>query len=391
MGECECGGEARGRGALRRAASYGAGCAIALGLAAPAVAQSSSSLRFFGTGVGQQDRVRIRIDDNAPGPDQSSVLDLGAASFSIDFWIRGRLVDNATANAGGDQEFFDYRWIDGNIVIDRDIWGASDRDWGVSLAGGFVRFGTGRDTINGQDSEHTLEGDSPVLDGTWRHVAVVRDAATGAKSIYVGGVLDIASPPGRSTDDISYPNAGDPSPVTGWGPFIVIGAEKHDAGVAYPSFNGFVDELRFWSIALTPAQIADYACSAIDPATPGLVGYYRFEEGAGQVVASVTPGAPTGELIAGAVGNGQWMLASADPANVAPIPCDECVADVDDGSGTGTPDNSVDISDLLYFLALFDAGDLAADLDDGSSTGTPDGGVDISDLLYYLARFDAGC
>ncbi len=68
-----------------------------------------------------------------------------------------------------------------------------------------------------------------------------------------------------------------------------------------------------------------------------------------------------------------------------------CVADVDDGSGTGTPDGSVDIADLLYYLGLFDAGDLAADLDDGSGTGTPDGSVDISDLLYYLARFDAGC
>ncbi len=68
-----------------------------------------------------------------------------------------------------------------------------------------------------------------------------------------------------------------------------------------------------------------------------------------------------------------------------------CVADVDDGSGTGTTDGAVDISDLLYFLDLFDAGDIAADVDDGSSTNTPDGAVDISDLLYFLLRFDAGC
>ncbi len=70
---------------------------------------------------------------------------------------------------------------------------------------------------------------------------------------------------------------------------------------------------------------------------------------------------------------------------------DLCVADMDDGSGTGTADGGVDISDLLYFLQLFDLGDLGADVDDGSGTGTPDGGVDISDLLYFLARFDAGC
>ncbi len=68
-----------------------------------------------------------------------------------------------------------------------------------------------------------------------------------------------------------------------------------------------------------------------------------------------------------------------------------CFADLDNGSGNGTPDGAVDISDLLYYLNLFDVGDIAADVDDGSGTGTQDGGVDISDLLYYLDRFGAGC
>ncbi len=68
-----------------------------------------------------------------------------------------------------------------------------------------------------------------------------------------------------------------------------------------------------------------------------------------------------------------------------------CLADVDNGSGVGVCDGGVDISDLLYYLTLFDAGAIEADLDDGSATGTPDGAVDISDLLYFLVRFDAGC
>jgi hypothetical protein len=68
-----------------------------------------------------------------------------------------------------------------------------------------------------------------------------------------------------------------------------------------------------------------------------------------------------------------------------------CRADLDNGSTTGTPDGGVDISDLLYFLARFEAGDVQADLDNGSGTGTSDGGVDISDLLFFLVRFEAGC
>ncbi|QQS08695.1 MAG: multicopper oxidase family protein [Phycisphaerales bacterium] len=68
-----------------------------------------------------------------------------------------------------------------------------------------------------------------------------------------------------------------------------------------------------------------------------------------------------------------------------------CVADFDDGSGTGQPDGGVTIDDLLYYLNAFNAGTLNADVDDGTATGNPDGGVTIDDLLYYLNRFNAGC
>ncbi len=69
----------------------------------------------------------------------------------------------------------------------------------------------------------------------------------------------------------------------------------------------------------------------------------------------------------------------------------DCSADVDDASGLGIPDGGVDVNDLLYYLAIYEAGAPGADVDDGSSTGTPDGGVDINDLLYFLDRYEAGC
>jgi YVTN family beta-propeller protein len=68
-----------------------------------------------------------------------------------------------------------------------------------------------------------------------------------------------------------------------------------------------------------------------------------------------------------------------------------CPADLDDGSGTGTPDQGVTIDDLVYFLDKFSLGDTAADLDDGSGLGIPDQGVTIDDLIYYLDHFVAGC
>lgn len=290
---------------------------------------SQFALRFHGTGVEQKDRVRIPVDDDAPGPDASAVCDVGGGSFTLDFWLRGSTADNATANDGGDVESFDYRWIDGNIIIDRDIWGDSEADWGVSIAGGFVRFGTGPGDPPGANTHNTLEGDVNVLDGTWHHVAVVRDASIGQNRIYVDGALDMAGSTGVSTDDISYPNGGTPNPVTQWGPYIVLGAEKHDAGPAYPSFRGYFDELRIWNVALSGPQLDAAKGRVIDPDTMGLVGYYRFEEGNGtSVLDSSTAGSPTGELIAGVAGNGEWVSWANDPQNTAPVcttgspPCD---------------------------------------------------------------------
>jgi hypothetical protein len=68
-----------------------------------------------------------------------------------------------------------------------------------------------------------------------------------------------------------------------------------------------------------------------------------------------------------------------------------CTADVDNGTGTGTPDGAVGIEDLLHYLVLFESGSIRADVDDGSSTGRPDRGVGIEDLLYFIVRFSAGC
>jgi Concanavalin A-like lectin/glucanases superfamily len=68
-----------------------------------------------------------------------------------------------------------------------------------------------------------------------------------------------------------------------------------------------------------------------------------------------------------------------------------CPADLDDGTGTGTPNAGVDVNDLVYFLSTFEDGGPGADLDDGSGLGRPDGGVDVSDLLYFLVHFESGC
>lgn len=303
-----------------RAVEWALCASFVLVAARPAVAQASQfALRFHGTGTGQQDRVRIPIDDDAGGPDASTPCDVGGGSFTIEFWLRGALSENTSANAGGDVETASFNWIEGNCIVDRDIYGGSARDWGVSIAGGFVRFGTGAGD-GGANAENTIEGSTSVLDGVWHHVACVRDAASGRKSIYVDGVLDFQSSAGASTADLSYPNSGVPGQATPWGPYLVLGAEKHHAGAAYPSFAGDFDELRVWSTARSASQLQATFDRVVAGNSAGLVGYYRFEEGGGTLVAdSSAASSASGQLIAGIAGNGEWRSYAAHPSNTAPI------------------------------------------------------------------------
>ncbi len=127
-------------------------------------------------------------------------------------------------------------WINGNIVVDRDRFGL-DRKFGVSIAGGAVVFGVSGDGTG----DRTICGSRDVLDSRWHHVAVERRRSDGRMRLFVDGILDAE---GDGPDgDVSYPD--DATPAAPNDPFLVFGAEKHDADpVLYPSYDGFLDEIR---------------------------------------------------------------------------------------------------------------------------------------------------
>jgi glucose/arabinose dehydrogenase len=263
---------------------------LTIAAAAPA-AEAGHALQFDGTGTGNVDRVRIRVDDPAtslPGPR----LDVGAADFTIELWVKGTLAGNAApaiacgANAN---------WINGNVVLDRDRYN-QDRKFGLSFGNGRAAFG-----VSGAGTgERTICGTSNVLDGQWHHVAVQRRRGDGWLWLFVDGNLEAQAdgPDG----DVSYPDNGVPGNFCGGpcvnDPFLVIGAEKHDAGAAYPSFKGYVDELRISTMLRYPASnfprpVAPFVA---DSATAAL---YHFDEGRGDRLFDVMPkatGATDGEI-----------------------------------------------------------------------------------------------
>lgn len=165
---------------------------------ASAQASPGYSLRFYGHGVDDIDRVKIPVQ-RAAG---SLPTDIGAADFTIEFWLRGNLSDNrGAAIACGENE----DWIYGSVVFDRDRF-AEGRKFGISLdSGGRVVFGL----TNQERAAQTICGATNVLDGSWHHVAVQRRANDGQLGLFVDGRLDVTmiGPLG----DLSYPDGVDVS------------------------------------------------------------------------------------------------------------------------------------------------------------------------------------
>lgn len=234
------------------------------------------SLRSFGNGTGDIDRVKIRIDDPTTSIEPPRPADVGRTSFTIELWLRTSPGNSAGAIACG----WNLNWINGNIVVDRDRYGQG-RKFGISLGAGRVAWGV----TNGAGLSRTVCGDTDLRDGRWHHVAVQRRRSDGMLWIWVDGRREARAD--GPNGNVSYPDGGIPGnycggPCTRSDPFIVIGAEKHDAGSAYPSYHGWFDELRL-SRKLRHVRPFTPPSSpfVVDSATAAL---YHFDEGSGNVV-----------------------------------------------------------------------------------------------------------
>lgn len=262
------------------------------------------AIAFGGTGRADIDRVKIPLRDSG---DQPTGANVGVTDFTIELWLRARPGANpAPAVECGDN----VNWINGNIVLDRDRFNQG-RSHGLSLSGGTVVFGVS----NAAQEKRTICGRTAVDDDRWHHIAVTRVLDSGALRIYVDGRLD-AEAAGGPAGDISYPAAAVPEaacdggqPCTRSDPFLVLGAEKHDAGPEYPSFRGLIDELRLSTVIRYEASFdPPQRRFAPDGQTAAL---YHLDEGEGQVVrdAATTQVEPSDGVVrvGGEPGGPRWV------------------------------------------------------------------------------------
>lgn len=181
------------------------------------------------------------IDDYASmwhSPD----LDMTGSPFTIEAWVKpkssyynGRIVEKLGFSSGEGQYWL---YCIGNFLV-----------------GGF----------NGPSGLHDCGGaELPVEQ--WSYVAVVVDGNT--IRVYVNGSLR-----GLTNTPAEYPVSVPQGP-------LLIGCYRE----YYDYFDGTIDELRIWRIARSQQQLQSAMFITLDGDEPGLVGYWRFDEGGGQYI-----------------------------------------------------------------------------------------------------------
>lgn len=103
----------------------------------------------------------------------------------------------------------------------------------------------------------------------WIHIAVVWDATTGERIYYQNG--EVVASDNSARGSVSLDN-------------------NCYVGYAYDDTRwlpGEISELRVWSVQRTQEQIAS-SMYMVDPTTPGLLAYWKFNEGSGNQIADAT-------------------------------------------------------------------------------------------------------
>ena len=107
-----------------------------------------------------------------------------------------------------------------------------------------------------------------VQTGEWSHLAATYDGDS--VRTYRNGI-EVGSPH-PATGNIQYPAS-----ANAW-----IG--KFNFGADEGFFDGKIDEVRIWEVARTKTEIQGYMNQSLSGNEPGLIGYWRFDEGIGTTV-----------------------------------------------------------------------------------------------------------
>jgi len=223
-------------------------------------------------------------DDLATVPNGSGDFDMGSA-LTLEAWVRiDQSQTGAFALAGRFSPSGGYSWAFGSSLSN-----PTTLVFAVSVPNTDAVF---------------APGEWPA-DGAWRHYAATYDGSV--MELYVDG---------QSVAQSTHGTGGPSSPVEA----LILGRWP-----AFTFFGGALDEVRVWNVVRTATEIQQTYMQPLVGDEPGLVGYYKLDEGGGDVLVDGSSS-----------GNDGFLGASPGPGPDDPtripdgLPFDPC-------AGPGTP------------------------------------------------------
>ena len=120
-----------------------------------------------------------------------------------------------------------------------------------------------------------------ITPNAWHHLAATFQSSNRMLTVYIDGSQRVQGP-------LTLTSAGNALP-------LILGR----SGASGDYWRGKIDELRVWNVVRTGSEInANYRVE-IDGATPGLVGYWRFNEGSGSTANDIAGAAPQNASLRG--------------------------------------------------------------------------------------------
>jgi len=150
---------------------------------------------------------------------------------------------------------------------------------------------------DGVNPTQVVESSGTLTDNVWQHVAIT--LGSGTLSLYIDGVLDT-----------QFAGSQIPNVST-----RVLAFGRQSVGGQY--YQGLIDEVRIWSVTRSGSEIAAAMNTHLTGSEAGFVGYWTFDEGAGDVAADATGNGHDGRLgstVGPDANDPQWTT------DAAPIP-----------------------------------------------------------------------
>lgn len=214
----------------------------AIGLSAPAAPTVGYALSFDGIDD------LVWIDDNDPpmSPDYYGDFEF-SASFTIEAWI----MPSTLALGGSYAAVLQGKTASGGGAFALNLRSSPPGSWALSVC-----VPSCNAAISPEDNLDAMR---------WQHVAGVYDGS--AITIY------------RNSQEIAVePWSGDVSDAVN----LVIGRWEVGSTTGFP---GVIEDVRIWNTARSQTEILSTMYGGVSGSEPGLMGYWRFNEGSGQYTA----------------------------------------------------------------------------------------------------------